>query len=97
MSRHVRVRPWLPDAEAVARIIAAGNEKDDEIGSVKERRTTARRDAKANGHRLYPWKFQGSRSWTTYCASCMTIVIVDDLGTQFGAKVKCLPCPEAQG
>ena len=44
MSRHVRVRPWLPNAEAVVRIIAQGNERDDEFGSVKERRTTARRN-----------------------------------------------------
>jgi hypothetical protein len=95
MSRHVRCRPWLPDAKAVARIIAQGEERDDEFGSVKERRTTARRDAKAHGHRLHPWKFQGSRRWTSYCATCMKIVIVDDLSTQFGAKLECLPCPEA--
>ena len=95
MNRHVRVRPWLPDAEAVARIIAQGKERDDEFGSVKERRTTARRDAKANGHRLHPWKFQGSRSWTTYCASCMTIVMVNDHGTNFGGSMRCAPCAKA--
>jgi len=93
MSR-VRCRPWLPDAEAVARIIAAGNERDDEFGSVKDRRTTARRAARDNGHRLHPWSFQGSRRWTSYCARCMTIVIVDDLGAQFGAKLECQPCED---
>ena len=97
MSKHVRCRPWLPDAEAVARIIATGKERDDEFGTVKERRKTARHAATAHGHRLHPWSFQGSRRWTSYCASCMTIVIVDDLSTNFGGRVQCTPCTEATG
>jgi len=91
MSRHVRVRPWLPNAEAVVRIIAQGNERDDEFGSVKERRTTARRNATDHGHRLHNWSFQGSRRWTSYCAKCLAIIVVDDRLTNFGGEVECQP------
>lgn len=94
MSRHVRIRPWLPDAQTVARIIAQGKERDDEFGSVKDRRKMARRAANDNGHQLHPWSFQGSRRWTSYCASCMTIVIVDDCYTNFGGRLGCEPCED---
>jgi hypothetical protein len=88
----VRCRPWLPNAEHVATLIARGNEKDDEFGSVKERRTTARREAKAHGHRLHPWSFQGSRRWTSYCAECKQVFIVDDACSNFGGRMQCGPC-----
>ena len=94
MSRYIRVRPWLPNAEAVARIIAQGNERDDEFGSVKERRRTARHEATDHGHDLHNWSFQGSRRWTSYCAECMTIIIVDDHSTNFGGGMRCAPCVE---
>jgi len=90
--RKVKCRPWLPDADAVARIIAAENEKDDEFGSVRDRRKTARRAARQQGHDLHPWAFQGSRRWTSYCATCMTIIIVDDRGVNFGGYAQCEPC-----
>jgi hypothetical protein len=90
--RRVRCRPWFFTAEAVAKIIAGGKEKDDEFGSVKERRKNAQREATDHGHSLHPWKFRGSRRWVSYCAACKKIVIVDDREINFFGRIGCRPC-----
>jgi len=92
MSNNVRCRPWLPDAETVSRIIAHDAERDDEFGTVKERRTAVNQNATAHGHTLHKWSFQGSRRWVTYCARCYLMCIVNDVYTNYGGKTHCGPC-----